>query len=120
MDNTQEVLDIWWLDSLESLNPLPALGFIGDVSVEPLTAAAEIQTALTKVNQQLTEFVASASFAADLQTAFGAYKDVITVRDIYLVNLYHPPNLGLICNRKVNPNRLHSPTSPIRYNLKIS
>ncbi|QJB28669.1 FG-GAP repeat domain-containing protein [Limnospira fusiformis] len=76
MDNTQEVLDIWWLDSLESLNPLPALGFIGDVSVEPLTAAAEIQTALTKVNQQLTEFVASASFAADLQTAFGAYTDV--------------------------------------------
>ncbi|BAI94220.1 Calx-beta domain-containing protein [Arthrospira platensis NCB002] len=76
MDNTQEVSDIWWLDSQESLNPLPALGFIGDVSVEPLTAAAEIQTALTQVNQKLTEFVASASFEADLQTAFGAYTDV--------------------------------------------
>ncbi|MDT9190907.1 MAG: Calx-beta domain-containing protein [Limnospira sp. PMC 894.15] len=52
------------------------MGFIGDVSVEPLTAAAQIEAALTQVNQQLTEFVASANFQGDLQTAFGASTDV--------------------------------------------
>ncbi|EKD10977.1 hypothetical protein [Limnospira platensis] len=76
MENTSEILGLTVPDPPDYLNPLPSLGFIGDVSVKPLTAALEIEAALTQVNQQLTEFVASANFEADLQTAFGEYTDV--------------------------------------------
>ncbi|QJB28667.1 Calx-beta domain-containing protein [Limnospira fusiformis] len=76
MENTREILVAIAPEPSDYPNPLPALGFIGDVSVEPLTAAAQIEAALTQVNQQLTEFVASANFQGDLQTAFGAYTDV--------------------------------------------
>ncbi|BAI90117.1 SBBP repeat-containing protein [Arthrospira platensis NCB002] len=57
MNNTSEMSDIG--ESSDSPHPLL-----------PLTAA------LTQVNQQLTEFLASANFQADLQTAFGASTDV--------------------------------------------
>ncbi|BAI90111.1 Calx-beta domain-containing protein [Arthrospira platensis NCB002] len=76
MENTSEALYMIVPDPPDYLNPLPSLGFMGDVSVKPLTAAVEIEAALTQVNQQLTEFVASANFEADLQTAFGEYTDV--------------------------------------------
>ncbi len=76
MENTTEIFEIGLPESLDYLNPLPALGFIGDVSVKPLTAAVEIDAALIQVNQKLTEFVASPNFEADLQTAFGASTDV--------------------------------------------
>ena len=57
MNNTSEMSDIG--ESSDSPHPLL-----------PLTAA------LTQVNQQLTEFLASANFQADLQTAFGASTDL--------------------------------------------
>ncbi|MDT9191060.1 MAG: SBBP repeat-containing protein, partial [Limnospira sp. PMC 894.15] len=76
MENTREILSAIMPEPSDYPNPLPPLGFSGDVSVEPLTAAAQIEAALTQVNQQLTEFVASANFQGDLQTAFGAYTDV--------------------------------------------
>ncbi|MDT9190932.1 MAG: hypothetical protein P5681_24605, partial [Limnospira sp. PMC 894.15] len=76
MENTREILVAIMPEPSDYPNPLPPLGFSGDVSVEPLTAAAQIETALTQVNQQLTEFVASANFQGDLQTAFGASTDV--------------------------------------------
>ncbi|QJB28665.1 pre-peptidase C-terminal domain-containing protein [Limnospira fusiformis] len=76
MENTREILVAIAPEPSDYPNPLPPLGFSGDVSVEPLTAAAQIEAALTQVNQQLTEFVASANFQGDLQTAFGAYTDV--------------------------------------------
>ncbi|MDT9191174.1 MAG: hemolysin, partial [Limnospira sp. PMC 894.15] len=68
MNNTSEISDI--LASSDSPNLFPSQGFSGDVSREPLTAA------LTQVNQQLTEFLASPNFQTDLQTAFGASTDV--------------------------------------------
>ncbi|MDT9190646.1 MAG: hypothetical protein P5681_23020, partial [Limnospira sp. PMC 894.15] len=76
MENTREILSAIMPEPSDYPNPLPPLGFSGDVSVNPLTAAAQIEAALTQVNQQLTEFVASANFQGDLQTAFGASTDV--------------------------------------------
>ncbi|MDY7052099.1 SBBP repeat-containing protein, partial [Limnospira fusiformis] len=76
MENTREILVAIAPEPSDYPNPLPPLGFSGDVSVNPLTAAAQIEAALTQVNQQLTEFVASANFQGDLQTAFGASTDV--------------------------------------------
>lgn len=64
MENTTEIFEIGSPESLDYPNPLPPLGFSGDVSANPLTAA-EIEAALTQVNQKLTEFVASANFEAD-------------------------------------------------------
>ena len=76
MENTREILVAIAPEPSDYPNPLPPLGFSGDGSVNPLTAAAQIEAALTQVNQQLTEFVASANFQGDLQTAFGASTDV--------------------------------------------
>ncbi|MDY7051877.1 Calx-beta domain-containing protein [Limnospira fusiformis] len=76
MENTREILSAIMPEPSDYPNPLPPVGFSGDGSVNPLTAAAQIEAALTQVNQQLTEFVASANFQGDLQTAFGASTDV--------------------------------------------
>jgi hypothetical protein len=68
-------------DYSESLNMMSALGqqpvtLLGEVSVEPLAAVGIIETALTEVKDNLTEFAASPSFETDMLTVFGESADV--------------------------------------------
>ncbi|MDY7052395.1 MAG: hypothetical protein RPC23_07400, partial [Limnospira fusiformis LS22] len=103
MENTREILVAIAPEPSDYPNPLPPLGFSGDVSVEPLTAAAQIEAALTQVNQQLTEFVASANFQGDLQTAFGAYTDVeLGATIIEALTQGETPHLKVLSARAMN------------------
>ncbi len=68
-------------DYSESLNMMSALGqqpvtFLGEVSVEPLAAVGIIETALTEVKDNLTEFAASGTFEEDMLTVFGESANV--------------------------------------------
>jgi hypothetical protein len=68
-------------DSSDSLNMMSALGqqpatFLGEVSVEPLAAVGIIETALTEVKDNLTEFAASGTFETDILTVFGESANV--------------------------------------------
>ncbi|BAI94222.1 Calx-beta domain-containing protein [Arthrospira platensis NCB002] len=102
MENTREILAEIIPEPSDYPNPLPA-GFGGDGSVNPLTAAAEIEAALTQVNQQLTEFVASANFQGDLQTAFGASTDVeLGATIIEALTQGETPNLKVLSARSMN------------------
>ncbi|BAI94223.1 hypothetical membrane protein [Limnospira platensis NIES-39] len=103
MKNTREILAAIAPEPSDYPNPLPPLGFSGDVSVNPLTAAAEIEAALTQVNQQLTEFVASANFQGDLQTAFGVYTDVeLGATIIEALSQGETPNLKVLSAASMN------------------
>ncbi|QJB28664.1 Calx-beta domain-containing protein [Limnospira fusiformis] len=103
MENTREILVAIMPEPSDYPNPLPPLGFSGDVSVEPLTAAAQIEAALTQVNQQLTEFVASANFQGDLQTAFGASTDVeLGATIIEALTQGETPHLKVLSARAMN------------------
>ncbi|WP_434222511.1 Calx-beta domain-containing protein [Limnospira platensis CENA597] len=103
MENTREILAAIMPEPSDYPNPLPPLGFSGDGSVNPLTAAAQIEAALTQVNQQLTEFVASANFQGDLQTAFGASTDVeLGATIIEALSQGETPNLKVLSARSMN------------------
>ncbi|BAI94225.1 Calx-beta domain-containing protein [Arthrospira platensis NCB002] len=103
MENTREILVAIIPEPSDYPNPLPPLGFSGDGSVNPLTAAAQIEAALTQVNQQLTEFVASANFQGDLQTAFGASTDVeLGATIIEALSQGETPNLKVLSARSMN------------------
>ncbi|WP_434222507.1 Calx-beta domain-containing protein [Limnospira platensis CENA597] len=103
MENTREILVAIIPEPSDYPNPLPPLGFSGDGSVNPLTAAAQIEAALTQVNQQLTEFVASANFQGDLQTAFGASTDVeLGATIIEALTQGETPNLKVLSARSMN------------------
>ncbi|BAI94224.1 Calx-beta domain-containing protein [Arthrospira platensis NCB002] len=103
MENTREILVAIIPEPSDYPNPLPPLGFSGDVSVNPLTAAAQIEAALTQVNQQLTEFVASANFQGDLQTAFGASTDVeLGATIIEALSQGETPNLKVLSAASMN------------------
>ncbi|WP_434222508.1 hypothetical protein ACOKW7_06980 [Limnospira platensis CENA597] len=104
MENTREILAAIMPEPSDYPNPLPPLGFSGDGSVNPLTAAAQIEAALTQVNQQLTEFVASANFQGDLQTAFGASTDVeLGATIIEALTQGETPNLKVLSTRSNPP-----------------
>ncbi|QJB28666.1 Calx-beta domain-containing protein [Limnospira fusiformis] len=103
MENTREILSAIMPEPSDYPNPLPPLGFSGDGSVNPLTAAAQIEAALTQVNQQLTEFVASANFQGDLQTAFGASTDVeLGATIIEALTQGETPHLKVLSARAMN------------------
>jgi hypothetical protein len=55
---------------------------IGNLSVEPLSAVGIIEEALTQVKDKLTEFIASPTFATDLQTVFGQSTNVQEARTL--------------------------------------
>ncbi|MFM6209608.1 FG-GAP repeat domain-containing protein, partial [Planktothrix sp.] len=55
---------------------------IGHVSVDPLKAVAVIGEALTLVEEELTGFLASPTFATDLQTVFGQSTNVPEARTL--------------------------------------
>ncbi|MDY7052788.1 SBBP repeat-containing protein, partial [Limnospira fusiformis] len=103
MENTREILSAIMPEPSDYPNPLPPVGFSGDGSVNPLTAAAQIEAALTQVNQQLTEFVASANFQKDLQTAFGASTDVeLGATIIEALSQGETPNLKVLSATSMN------------------
>lgn len=61
---------------LLKMSALPPVTFLGEVSVEPLTAAGIIEDALVQVKDNLTDFVASSTFEEDILTVFGESADV--------------------------------------------
>lgn len=76
MEDYNQPFDILPADGQHPANIFPRVGFMGQVSVEPQSAVGVIEEALTLVSDNLTEFVASATFEADLETAFGESADV--------------------------------------------
>ncbi len=69
-------------ENLNSIQIVPPLGLIGNVSVDPLKAVEVIGEALTQVEEELTEFLASPAFATDLQRVFGQSTDVPEARTL--------------------------------------
>jgi hypothetical protein len=69
-------------ENLNSIQIFPPLGLIGHVSVDPLKAVAVIGEALTLVEEELTAFLASPTFATNLQTVFGQSTNVPEARTL--------------------------------------
>ncbi|MCF3586288.1 hypothetical protein L2E67_14530 [Planktothrix agardhii 1803] len=75
MENNQKAFNLPFSENLPII-------LIGNLSVEPLKAAGIIEEALTQVKDKLTEFIASPTFATDLQTVFGQSTNVQEARTL--------------------------------------
>ena len=75
MENNQKAFNLPFSENLPII-------LIGNLSVEPLSAVGIIEEALTLVEDKLTEFIASPTFATDLQTVFGQSTNVQEARTL--------------------------------------
>ena len=75
MENNQRPFNLPFSENLPII-------LIGNLSVEPLSAVGIIEEALTLVEDKLTEFIASPTFATDLQTVFGQSTNVQEARTL--------------------------------------
>ncbi|MEL0595389.1 MAG: VCBS repeat-containing protein, partial [Planktothrix rubescens PR222] len=75
MENNQKAFNLPFSQNLPII-------LIGNLSVEPLRAAGIMEEALTLVEDKLTEFIASPTFATDLQTVFGQSTDIPWARTL--------------------------------------